>query len=43
MITSLYLDVQAEDEDEALRIAADTDGGEFIDRGGDWQLGDVYP
>ena len=38
-----YLDVEANDEDEAFAIAAETDGGEFIteDCSGDWQLIDA--
>lgn len=31
MTTELYLDVEAESEDEAMDIAKDTDGGEFIE------------
>ena len=35
-----YLDVEAEDEEEAYRIADSTDGGEFIgsDVDGDWEV-----
>lgn len=41
-ISHVYLDVEAETEDEAYEIAKDTDGGEFIEDGfGDWILGDV--
>ena len=39
-ISDVYLDVEAESEEEALEIAAETDGGDFIDSGtGDWDLG----
>lgn len=30
-----YLDVEAENEEEAMRIARDADGGEYIEDGGD--------
>lgn len=41
-ISDVYLDVEAENEREAIEIAEATDGGEFIDAGGfsgDWIIG----
>lgn len=41
-ISDVYLDVEADSEEEARNIAEETDGGEFIDSGyGDWILGSV--
>ena len=36
-----YLDVRAEDPDQAYNIALETDGGEFVEgspRDGDWEI-----
>ena len=43
-ISDVYLDVEADSEEEALQIAEDADGGEFIDdpTGGDWIMGSVF-
>ena len=42
MVTDCYLDVEAKSEEEALNIAAETDGGDLIsDDGwgsGDWRI-----
>lgn len=39
-ISDVYLDVEANSEEEALNIAAEADGGDFIDAGtGDWNMG----
>ena len=41
-ISDVYLDVEADSEEEAMDIARATDGGEFIDSGdGDWNYGEV--
>jgi len=44
MITCLYLEVSAESEEEALAIADETDGEDFIREEGfgstDWRMGD---
>lgn len=32
-----YLDVEADSQEEAEQIARDTDGGDFIEDGGDWE------
>ncbi len=42
-ISDVYLDVEAESEEEAYEIASEADGGEFIEdpTGGDWIMGDV--
>lgn len=41
-ISDVYLDVAAESEEEARRIADEADGGEFIDNGtGDWRMGEA--
>jgi len=42
MYTYLYLEVSAESADEALAIARETDGAEFIseDGSGEWELGE---
>ncbi len=46
-ITDCYLDVEAKSEEEALNIAAETDGGEFITDdsygSGDWRVTHAYP
>ena len=42
-ISDVYLDVEADSEEEALAIASEADGGEFIDSGdGDWKMGSAY-
>ena len=42
-ISDVYLDVAAESEEEAMAIANDADGGDFIEDGiGDWIMGSVY-
>ena len=42
-ISDVYLDVEAETEEEALEIAEETDGGEFIESStGDWRIGSAY-
>ena len=42
MISYAYLDVDAEDEDEAWEVADRTDGGEFTPTSdGDWELLDT--
>lgn len=43
MTSYSYLDVEAKSEDEAINIANETDGGEFIpttseDSAGDWKI-----
>lgn len=39
-ISDVYLDVEAETEEEARDIAENTDGGLFTDAGtGDWEYG----
>lgn len=39
-ISDVYLDVEAESEDEAIEIANETDGGDFITSDyGDWKIG----
>ena len=39
MTNYAYLDVEAEDENEALAIAENTDGGEFISSDeGNWEI-----
>lgn len=47
MSTDAYLDVEAEDEDEARNIAEEADGGDFIPDddpySGDWEITDVEP
>ena len=42
-ISDVYLDVEAESEEEAYEIANEADGGEFVEYscGGDWILGDI--
>lgn len=41
-ISDVYLDVEANSKEEAMEIAMDTDGGDFIEDGmGDWQFGSV--
>lgn len=41
-ISDVYLDVEAETEEEAMEIAMDTDGGDYIEDGcGDWVFGSV--
>ena len=41
-ISDVYLDVEAESEEEAMKIAEEADGGDFIDDGmGDWIFGSV--
>lgn len=43
-ISYVYLEVEANSEDEALQIAEDADGGEFTDSGnGDWKMGNAFP
>ena len=40
MITDLYIEVEADSEEEALQIAEDADGADFIEEGcGDWEMG----
>ena len=42
-ISYVYLDVEANSEDEALQIADDADGGEFTDSGqGAWEMGEAF-
>lgn len=39
-ISDVYVDVEANSEEEALEYAANLDGGVFVDSGeGDWELG----
>ena len=42
MVTYAYLDVEAESEDEAVEIAYDADGGDFIEDtdpySGSWEI-----
>ena len=41
-ISDVYLDVDAESEEEAREIAEYADGGDFIDAGsGEWKVGSV--
>lgn len=41
-ITDVYLDVEAEDEEQAKEIAEEADGGDFIPTPyGDWIIGSV--
>tara|TARA_R110000851_G_scaffold254040_1_gene406532 strand:- start:418 stop:606 length:189 start_codon:yes stop_codon:yes gene_type:complete len=42
MTTSLYIEVEAETENEAVAIAKDTDGGFFtrVEHGGEWEVAD---
>ena len=43
-ISEVYLDVEANSEEEARQIADAADGGEFVEDpcGGDWILGHAY-
>jgi hypothetical protein len=47
MTTDLYVIVEADSEDEALEIARNMDGGEFIEDerwgSGDWNIEDAAP
>lgn len=42
-ISDVYVDIEAETKEQALKIAEEADGGEFIDdpTGGDWIMGSV--
>ena len=40
LVTDLFIVVEAEDEDQAYRIADDIDGGDWQDdQSGDWKIG----
>lgn len=39
-ISYVYLDVEAVDEDQAMEIAREADGGDFHEDGGDWEFSD---
>jgi hypothetical protein len=41
METDLYLDVEASSREEAMEIAQNTDGGDFIEDGGSWNVYDA--
>lgn len=36
-----YLDVEAENEEEAFAKAYETDGGEYTEDSGDWEYGEI--
>jgi hypothetical protein len=41
-ITYVYVDIEAEDDDQAWEIARDMDGGDFKDSGfGDWDITNI--
>ena len=40
-IDYVYLDVEAEDKEQALAFAFEMDGGDFHNGGGDWEWGDI--
>ena len=41
-ISDVYIDIEAENEDKAMEVAREIDGGEFHDDGyGDWIFGSV--
>jgi hypothetical protein len=42
MFTFLKLEIEAENEEEAYLIGKKTDGGDFIEVGGDWEYGDIH-
>ena len=41
METDLYLNVEASSREEAMEIAQNTDGGDFIEDGGSWNVYDA--
>ena len=42
-ITDVYIDVEADDEEQAREIAEETDGGDFSESPyGEWIIGEVY-
>ena len=38
MITDCYVEVEAESEEDAMNIAEDIDGGDFVIDDGDWKI-----
>ena len=42
-ISDVYVDIEADCKEDALDVARDLDGGDFVDSGeGDWVMGDAY-
>ena len=42
-ISDVYVDIEADCEEDALEVARELDGGDFVDSGGgDWRYGSIY-